>query len=207
MDARASKKDKAAYPEIQKAFYDWGENFFFKSYDVTTEDGYELTMFRILGKRKRKTIKNQWTKGVVLLLHGFTKDSYTWFDRRRGDETKPFLPHALFVRGYDVWLGNIRGTRYSITHEEFDRDASNAQERAFFDYEATDIARNDIPAMVKKIMLEQKKIKDVTGRPCKKVNMIGHSHGAALMLASLSYTVKSDRYVSQVIGVEPCLLP
>ena len=26
------------------------------------------------------------------------------------------------------------------------------------------------------------------------------------MLASMSYTVKSDRYVSQMIGVEPCLI-
>ena len=50
-------------------------------------------------------------------------------------------------------------------------------------------------------------MKAQTGRPCKKINMIGHSHGAALMLASMSYTVKSDRYVSQMIGVEPCLLP
>ena len=27
------------------------------------------------------------------------------------------------------------------------------------------------------------------------------------MLASMSYTVKSDRYVSQMIGIEPCLIP
>ena len=26
------------------------------------------------------------------------------------------------------------------------------------------------------------------------------------MLASMSYTVKSDRYVSQMIGIEPCLI-
>ena len=49
--------------------------------------------------------------------------------------------------------------------------------------------------------------KDATGIPCKKINMIGHSHGAGLMLAAMSYTVKADRYVSQMIGIEPCLLP
>ena len=37
--------------------------------------------------------------------------------------------------------------------------------------------------------------------------MIGHSHGAGQMLAAMSYTVKSDRYVSQMIGLEPCVLP
>ena len=142
----------------------------------------------------------------MLLLHGFTKDAYTWFDRRRGDGEEPVLPAVLFYRGYDVWMGSIRGTRYSITHTTLDRDASNAQESAYFDYDATDVARNDIPAMVELIMREQEKLKEATGRPCKKINMIGHSHGAALMLASMSYTVKSDRYVSQMIGVEPCLL-
>ena len=83
----------------------------------------------------------------MLLLHGFTKDSYTWF--RRSDDKKPVLPTTLFERGYDVWLGNIRGTRYSITHKKYD---SKRDARKYFDYEARDIARNDIPAMVKLIM-------------------------------------------------------
>ena len=164
-------------------------------------------MFRLLGIRRRKQVRNQWTKGVVLLLHGFSKDAYTWFDRRRGDENEAFLPAQLLYRGYDVWIGNIRGTRYGQTHETLDRDASNAEERAFFNYNVTDIARNDIPAMVELIMQEQNKENIDGSKPCKKINMIGHSHGAALMLASMSYTVKSDRYVSQMIGVEPCLLP
>ena len=119
---------------------------------METSDGYELTMFRITGKTKRKTVPNQWSKGVVLLLHGFTGDAYTWFKRR--DTSQAFLPSQLFYRGYDVWIGNIRGTRYSITHRSLDRDASNAQERAFFDYELTDVAKNDIPAMVERIMIE-----------------------------------------------------
>ena len=150
---------------------------------------------------------NQWSKGVVLLLHGFTKDAYSWFDRRNGDQSKPFLPHALFVKGYNVYLGSVRGTRFSITHDRWDRDASSYEEEQYFDYEATDIARNDIPVMVEMIMEDQAQLKDRTGIPCKKINMIGHSHGAALMLASMSYTVKSDRYVSQFIGLEPCLVP
>ena len=163
-------------------------------------------MFRLLGLTRRKTVANQWSKGVVLLLHGFSKDAYTWFDHRRGDVSKPFLPSQLFERGYDVWIGNYRGTRYSITHKDWDPIDDNLEARYYFDYTATEIAKKDIPAMVKLIMDTQALQKLKTGISCKKINFIGHSHGAAVMLASMSYTVKSDRYVSQMIGIEPCLI-
>ena len=55
-----------------------------------------------------------------MLLGGFSKDAYSWFDRRRGDETQPFLPTRLFQRGYDVWLGNNRGTRFAQYHTTLD---------------------------------------------------------------------------------------
>ena len=206
INARSSRRDRNDYPEINKAFKDWGRNYYWKSYDCRTDDQYDLTMFRILGKSKRKKTNNQWSKGVVLLLHGFSKDAYTWFDHRRGDVTKPFLPTMLHDRGYDVWIGNYRGTRYSLTHKDWDPIDNNLDAREYFDYEATDIAKNDIPAMVKLIMDTQALAKLRTGVPCKKINFIGHSHGAAVMLAAMSYTVKSDRYVSQMIGVEPCLI-
>ena len=132
----------------------------------------------------------------MLLLHGFSKDAYAWFDRRRGDKNKPMLPVMLFDEGYDVWLGNIRGNRYSFTHQDWDPTDDNQHAKYYFDYDATTVAKNDIPAMVKLIMDTQALQKKDTGIPCKKINFIGHSHGAALMLASMSYTVKSDRYVS-----------
>lgn len=138
-----------------------------------------------------------------MLLHGFTSDAYTWFDRRRGDENEPFLPVTLFNEGYDVWLGNTRGTRYSFTHTSLD---AFANDEAFFDYDIEEIARQDIPAMVKLIMDTQAEYKAAGGRTCKKVNFIGHSNGAAIMLAAMSFSIKSDRYVSQMVGIEPCLI-
>ena len=74
-----------------------------KSYDCRTRDGYDLTMFRIVGDSNKEKVPNQWSKGAVLLLPGFSKDAYTWFDHRRGDMNEPFLPTTLFNEGYDVW--------------------------------------------------------------------------------------------------------
>ena len=47
--ATASKKDRKAYPEVEKAFEDWGEDFYWRSRDKTGADGYEITMFQIVG--------------------------------------------------------------------------------------------------------------------------------------------------------------
>lgn len=54
----ASKNDKADYPEIEKAFVDWGNNYYWKAYDEWTDDGYILTIFRVVGKTKRKQVPN-----------------------------------------------------------------------------------------------------------------------------------------------------
>ena len=120
VEAKASKNDKRDYPEIEQAFVEKGLNYYWKSYDTTTADGYDLTLFRVLGNARRRNIPNQWSKGVVLLLHGFSKDAYAWTDYSRGDTDLPFLPTRLFEEGYDVWLGSVRGTRYSIGHSRLD---------------------------------------------------------------------------------------
>jgi len=57
VDARASAADMADYPAIEQAFKDAKANWYWKSYDFTSEDGYELTMFRITGKRATRKMK------------------------------------------------------------------------------------------------------------------------------------------------------
>ena len=77
------------------------------------------------------------------------------------------LPSLLFEEGHDVWLGNIRGTKYTLSHKDFDfiKDAAD-----FFNYENVDISRNDVPTMIKRIVK--------TNKTCKKVQLIGHSAGS-----------------------------
>ena len=60
VDAKASPSDRNDYPSIQKAMKETGNNFYWKSYDLETADGYGLTMFRIVRNRRRKKVPNQW---------------------------------------------------------------------------------------------------------------------------------------------------
>ena len=149
VEASSSRRDRRDYPDIYEAMRDLGDDLFWRSYDLTTADGYELTMFRLTGLRKRKTVPNQWIHAPILLLHGLTSDAYTWFDNSRGDTNDVVLPAKLFKDGHDVWLGNIRGTQYTLSHTSLD---AYRQDAKFFDYDNVDISVNDVPAMIKKIV-------------------------------------------------------
>jgi len=46
----------------------------------------------------------------VLALAGSFNDAETWLRKAKGG--KP-LPLQLFDHGYDIWIGNSRGTKYS----------------------------------------------------------------------------------------------
>lgn len=75
-----------------------------KTYETVTADGYILTVIRI------STEENP-TRGVVFLQHPLMVGANVWVDK--GNKSLAF---TLADMGYDVWLGNSRGTRLSPKH-------------------------------------------------------------------------------------------
>ena len=76
---------------------------------VQTQDGYELNMFRIKDPRTPDNAP------VIFLQHGIFGTAENWTSN--SDLSPAFL---LAKAGYDVWLGNSRGSKYSRSHLEFD---------------------------------------------------------------------------------------
>lgn len=54
-----------------------------------------------------------------------------------------FLAYLLADAGYDVWMGNARGTEMSREHAWL-----NASEPTYWDYSWQDIGQEDLPAFI-----------------------------------------------------------
>ena len=136
----------------------------FETRKTITEDGYINTMFRLQKKGTRITPG----KPVVYIQHGLYSGGGTWFDNSE-DQAAPFI---FANAGFDVWIGNNRGSRYSRSHVNL-----TATDKAYWEFSFDEMARYDVPAFIALI-------RNVTG--VEKIVYIGHSQGTTQMFAALS---------------------
>jgi lysosomal acid lipase/cholesteryl ester hydrolase len=103
------------------------------------------------------------------LQHGLFDSCDSWV----GNYESRSLPFILANRGYDVWLGNNRGNKYSRNHISLNPD----KDIKFWNYSLHEMGILDLPAMIDFILGE-------TGR--EKISYIGHSQGTAQLFAALT---------------------
>lgn len=101
----------------------------------------------------------------------------------RADVAPAFV---LAEQGYDVWLGNNRGSKYSHAHLELDPHS-----REYWDFYQEDMARKDLPTIIDHILAQ-------TGH--EKLTYIGHSEGTTQFFLGASlipdyFTAKVNLFV------------
>ena len=167
-----------------------GGDLFWESYKVTTEDDYILTMFRITGisSNKSERIEGQGSKGPLILMHGHFADALHWFTNEPTDPNLPAAPNQLFYEGYDVWLGNSRGTMYSREHKRFDADEDA---KYYWNFSFVEMGKYDLPAMIETILNNQD-----PENPCMKITYVAHSAGTMSAFYGLSFAPYAYKYIS-----------
>ncbi|XP_060190082.1 triacylglycerol lipase 2-like isoform X2 [Lycium barbarum] len=135
-----------------------------QEFEVTTDDGYILSVQRITEGRVGGTDSN---RQPVLLQHGVLADGATWVL----NPPEQSLGMILVDNGFDVWISNSRGTRYSRRHVKLD-----PKDRNYWDWTWGDLVMYELPAVIDHIFTQTKQ----------KIHYVGHSQGTLIALASFS---------------------
>lgn len=145
------KKEIKKKNENENRKYDYEEHF------TETRDHYVLCIHRIPQGRKNTKIDciiesgttivnhindfkkptNHNGKPVVLLYHGLTLTSEVWVSNIKHRRN---LALYLSDQGYDVWMGNARGNKYSQSH--LTKDPKDAD---FWQFSINEFAMIDMP--------------------------------------------------------------
>ncbi|XP_042816289.1 lipase member J isoform X2 [Panthera tigris] len=152
-------------------------------HDVVTEDGYILGLYRIpYGKANND---NSAQKLVVYLQHGLLTSGSSWVSNLLINS----LGFILADAGYDVWLGNSRGTTWSRKHLYL---KTNSKE--FWAFSFDEMAKYDLPASIDFIVKH-------TGQ--KEIFYVGHSQGTTIAFITFSTIPKIAEKVKIFFALAP----
>ncbi|KAJ8710467.1 hypothetical protein PYW08_008982 [Mythimna loreyi] len=150
---------------------------------VITDDGYILTMFRIV---KARNCHKKKRSPPVLLMHGLLLSSDCWIDSGPNSGLAYLISDAC----YDLWVGNIRGNYYSRGHVHLNPD----KDAEYWKFYIEEIGIYDVPAMIDYVL-------DYTG--FEKLNYIGFSQGTGTFLVMCSERPEYCDKVQLLISLAP----
>ena len=162
----------------------------YEKHTIYTEDNYILTAFRILPKNQnfQTKKKSQNKRPVAYFQHGLMDSSDGWILNKEHKN----VATMLVERGYDVWLGNSRGNKYSNKHLFF-----TTQDKHYWDFSFVEMGKYDLTAMFNYILKKTKQ---------EKLVFVGHSQGTLVLFYALSdpkLSAKLQAQISKAIVLSP----
>ncbi|KAI1261632.1 Alpha/Beta hydrolase protein [Xylariaceae sp. FL1019] len=160
---------------------------------VPTKDGYLLGIHRLAWRKGEEDLKvndgpASVKKRVAYLHHGLLMNSEVWVCLT---DAQRCLPFVLVEAGFDVWLGNNRGNKYSKKSINCSPNSTK-----FWNFSIDEFAFHDIPDSIQYII-------DTTKQPS--LSYIGFSQGTAQAFASLSIHPKLNKQVNVFIALAPAM--
>ena len=155
--------------------------YLFEAHKVTTEDGYILTLYRIPG---RIDVPIKRGAAVVFLQHGLLDLADTWI------MNEPSPGFLLADAGFDVWLGNSRGSYHSLEHAQYNHKSDSQ----YWQFTWQHMADYDIPAAIEFVLNTTRQ---------RKLTYIGHSQGTIQIFAHLASNPEFIKNLNIVIALAP----
>uniref|UniRef100_A0A673TXU6 Lipase n=1 Tax=Suricata suricatta TaxID=37032 RepID=A0A673TXU6_SURSU len=154
-----------------------------EEYEVITEDGYILGIYRIpYGK---KNSENKGRRPVVFLQHGLLTSATNWISNLPNNS----LGFILADAGYDVWLGNSRGNTWARRNIYYSPDSVE-----FWAFSFDEMAKYDLPATIDFILKK-------TGQD--QLRYVGHSQGTTIGFIAFSTNPKLAKKIKTFYALAP----
>ncbi|XP_013110578.2 lipase 3 [Stomoxys calcitrans] len=148
---------------VQRAGYEC------ETYDTFTDDGYGLRLFRLRNSTSFNVPEPTTPpRPVVFLMHGIASSSESWVLESLSNP----LAYELLKQGFDVWLGNNRGSTYGKSHRNL-----SASQSQFWRFSFHEIGTIDLPHMVDFILGKTQQ---------SSLHYVGYSQGTTVAFVLLS---------------------
>ncbi|KAM7251193.1 hypothetical protein ACFE04_023076 [Oxalis oulophora] len=139
-------------------------------HSIQTSDGYLLALQRVSSSNRDLRLS---TGPPVLLQHGLFTAGDSWFL----NSPQQSLGFILADQGFDVWVANVRGTRWSDTHVSL-----SLKDKEFWDWSWQDLAFYDLAEIIHYINMTTNS----------KVLVVAHSQGTIMTLTGLTQPYIAD---------------
>lgn len=111
-------------------------------------------------------------------------------DRLQAPHISDSLAFELANQGYDVWMGNSRGSTYSLNHTKYDYQ----HDWRYWDFSFHEIGLYDLPAQIDYILAKRRR---------QSLAYIGHSQGNLAMFLLQSFQPQWAQKVKPFIAMAP----
>lgn len=167
------------------------QGYLIREHVVATKDNYLLVVHKLEKPVSEAEPIDEDNKKVAYFHHGLLTNSELFI---LGAQKKCSLPFLLVDLGYEVWLGNNRGNKYSRKHLQY-----SVSDDKFWDFSLDEFALYDVPDTISYVLSHYK--------PDTKLTYVGFSQGCSQLFASLSLKPELNQKLNLFVALSPAVVP